>query len=65
MYRDLTTRAGVIRNTTVTVERGRVGTFDTNPPQVLRERVGQRRATLAAVQDTYDSAARRHASRPG
>ncbi|EMA20534.1 DUF7286 family protein [Haloarcula marismortui] len=59
VYRGLMSLRASVRNTTVTVERGRVGTFETNPPQELRERVGQRRATLAAVPDTYDSAAQK------
>ncbi|GGM43322.1 hypothetical protein GCM10009006_25760 [Haloarcula argentinensis] len=59
VYRDLMSLRASVRNTTVTVERGRVGTFETNPPQELRERVAKRRATLAAVPDTYDSAAQK------
>ncbi|KAA9406368.1 hypothetical protein Har1131_05945 [Haloarcula sp. CBA1131] len=59
VYRDLMALREPIRNTTVTVERGRVGTFETNPPRELRERVAQRRADLAAVPDTYDSTAQK------
>ena len=59
VYRDLMALRGPIRNTTVTVERGRIGTFETNPPKKLRERVAQRRARLAAVPDTYDSTAQK------
>jgi len=58
-YRDLMGLRAAVRNTTVTVERGRVGTFETNPPRELRERVAQRRARLAAVPDTYDSTAQK------
>ncbi len=59
VYRDLMALRAAVRNTTVTVERGRVGTFDVNPPRELRDRVRQRRAALADVPDTYDSAARK------
>ena len=59
VYRDLMALRASVRNTTVTVERGRVGTFEVNPPRELRERVTQRRAALADVPDTYDSAARK------
>nr|WP_206043541.1 hypothetical protein [Haloarcula rubripromontorii] len=59
VYRDLMDLRASVRNATVSVERGRVGTFETNPPRELRERVAQRRATLAAVPGTYDSAAQK------
>jgi len=59
VYRDLMDLRASVRNATVSVERGRVGTFETNPPRELRERVAQRRATLAAVPETYDSAAQK------
>lgn len=59
VYQDLMDLRASVRNTTVTVERGRVGTFETNPPQELRARVAQRRDTLAAVPGTYDSAAQK------
>ncbi|RLM39481.1 hypothetical protein [Haloarcula sp. Atlit-120R] len=59
VYRDLMDLRASVRNTTVTVERGRVGTFETSPPEELRERVEKRRATLAAVPETYDSAAQK------
>ncbi|MEF8827890.1 MAG: hypothetical protein V5A49_02580 [Haloarcula sp.] len=59
VYRDLMDLRASVRNTTVTVERGRIGTFETNPPRELRERVAQRRAHLAAVPDTYDSTAQK------
>ena len=58
-YRDLMGLRAAVRNTTVTVERGRVGTFETNPPKELRKQVTQRRARLAAVPDTYDSTAQK------
>jgi len=59
VYRDLMDLRAAVRNTTVSIERGRVGTFETNPPKKLRDRVAQRRATLAAVPDTYDSTAQK------
>ncbi|MDS0220678.1 hypothetical protein NDI54_04845 [Haloarcula sp. S1AR25-5A] len=59
VYRDLMVLRESVRNTTVSVERGSVGTFETNPPKELRERLRQRRADLADVPDTYDSTARK------
>jgi len=59
VYRDLMALRASVRNTTVTVERGRVGTFETNPPKELRKQVTQRRARLADVPDTYDNAAQK------
>jgi hypothetical protein len=59
VYRDLMGLRESVRNTTVSVERGSVGTFETNPPQELRDRLLQRRTDLAAVPDTYDSTAQK------
>jgi hypothetical protein len=59
VYRDLMALRASVRNTTVTVERGRVGTFETNPPKELRKQVTQRRAHLADVPVTYDNAAQK------
>nr|WP_225307710.1 MULTISPECIES: hypothetical protein [unclassified Haloarcula] len=59
VYLDLMGLRESVRNTTVRVERGRVGTFETNPPRELRKQVAKRRTDLAAVPDTYDSTAQK------
>ncbi|MDT3436177.1 hypothetical protein [Haloarcula sp. 1CSR25-25] len=59
VYRDLMDLRASVRNTTVTVERGRVGTFETNPPAELGKRLTRRRPRLADVPDTYNSAAQK------
>ncbi|MBV0901471.1 hypothetical protein KTS37_06665 [Halomicroarcula salina] len=59
VYRDLMDLRERVRNVSASAERGRVGTFETNPPKRLRDRLRARRAGLADVPATYDSAAQK------
>ncbi|MFB6223223.1 MAG: hypothetical protein ABEH86_06070 [Haloarcula sp.] len=59
VYRDLMRLRGTVRNTSVTVERGRVGSFETNPPRELHKRLTQRQSRLVDAPETYDSAAQK------
>ncbi|WP_424000040.1 DUF7286 family protein [Haloarcula salina] len=59
VYRDLMGLRERVRGTNVTVERGKVGTFEANPPKRLRNRLRARRDGLADVPATYDSAAQK------
>lgn len=59
VYRDLMGLRERVRDTTVTVERGKIGTFEANPRKRLRDRLRSRRDELADVPTTYDSAAQK------
>ncbi|WP_245180538.1 DUF7286 family protein [Haloarcula amylovorans] len=59
VYRDLRRLRERVRATNVTVERGAAGTFETNPAHRLRQLLAERRAALADVPETYDSAAQK------
>ncbi|WP_276271139.1 DUF7286 family protein [Haloarcula litorea] len=59
VYRDLRRLREEVRSTNVTVERGAVGTFETNPARRLRERVASRRAALVDAPETYASTAQK------
>ncbi|QIO22228.1 hypothetical protein G9465_07675 [Haloarcula sp. JP-L23] len=59
VYRDLRRLRERVRATNVTVERGAVGTFETNPARELRRKLADRRAALVDAPDTYDSAAQK------
>lgn len=59
LYEDLQDLRERVREINTTVERGTVGTFETDPPAELLERVRQRRRTLVGAPPTYDSAAQR------
>ncbi|MFC7075720.1 DUF7286 family protein [Haloarcula halophila] len=59
VYRDLMGLRERVRNISVTVERGKIGTFETNPPGRLLERLEARRSALENVPRTYNSTAQR------
>lgn len=59
VYRDLRRLRERIGNVSVSVERGRVATGETNPPALLAERLRTRRASLVDAPPTYDGAAER------
>jgi hypothetical protein len=57
VYRDLVELRRTVRNTSVSVSRGRIGTHEVNPPALLAADLRERRNALAGVPDTYDSVA--------
>jgi len=57
VYRDLVELRRTVRNTSVSVSRGRMGTHEVNPPALLASDLRERRSTLVGVPDTYDSVA--------
>ncbi len=57
IYEDLIGLREAIRNVSVTVERGRLGTFEAEPARELAERVRERRSALVDAPERYDSAA--------
>ena len=59
VYRDLMALRERVRNVSARVERGKVGTFEANPPGRLLQRLDARRASLADVPATYNSTAQR------
>lgn len=58
-YRDLMTVRERIRSVSVDVDRGKVGTFERNPPSMFAERIRDRRAELVDAPPSYDSVATR------
>ncbi|WP_328765107.1 DUF7286 family protein [Haloarcula rubra] len=59
VYRDLRRVREQVAAVNVTVERGAVGTFETNPARELRAKLADRRTELVDAPDTYDSAAQK------
>ncbi|MDG5775854.1 hypothetical protein VB773_17565 [Haloarculaceae archaeon H-GB2-1] len=59
VYADLMGLREHIRDVTVTVRRGKVGTYETNPPAELAEAVRERRAELVGAPDSYHGVADR------
>jgi len=59
LYRDLRELRERVRMINTTVERGSVGTFDSDAARELRQRLSQRRSELIDAPETYDSAAQR------
>jgi len=57
VYRDLVELRRTVRNTSVPVSRGRMGTYEVNPPALLAADLRERRSALVGVPDTYDSVA--------
>ncbi|WP_226012404.1 DUF7286 family protein [Halomicrobium salinisoli] len=57
LYEDLIDLRGEVRNVSVTVERGRLGTLEADPASELAERVRERREALVDAPERYDSAA--------
>ncbi|PSP93815.1 hypothetical protein BRC91_08980 [Halobacteriales archaeon QS_4_62_28] len=57
VYRDLMTFREQVRAVNVTMERGKIGTYEENPPAALAKRLEQRRAALLDAPARYDSAA--------
>ena len=59
LYEDLRTLRETVADINTTVERGAVGTFESNPPEQLQQLLSERRAGLVGVPETYDSTAQR------
>ncbi|WP_241692896.1 DUF7286 family protein [Haloarcula limicola] len=59
VYRDLRRLRERVRAINASVERGAVGTFETNPARRLQRRLAERRAALVDAPATYDSAAQK------
>ncbi|MFC7177187.1 DUF7286 family protein [Halosegnis marinus] len=59
VYRDLVGLRERVRNVSVAVERGAVGTYDANPAAALAAAVRERRAALLDAPPTYDGVADR------
>jgi len=59
LYEDLRDLRETVREITTTVERGAVGTFETDPAEQLDQRLAERRARLLSVPGTYNSTAER------
>jgi len=58
-YRDLVERRERVRDVSFTTTRGKIGSFQVNPPARLRERLADRRAQLLDAPDRYSDLARR------
>jgi len=59
LYRDLQSLRETVRDLNTTVERGSVGTFETNPAERLDQLLEERRDELVAAPETYNSTAQR------
>lgn len=59
IYADLVGLRERVRNVSVTTTRGKLATFQSNPPAKLVKKLRQRRARLAEVPDTYPNVAQR------
>lgn len=59
VYRDLMTLREQTRTVHVLVERGKVGSFEVNPPALLTERLRERRGALIDPPGSYDGVAQK------
>ncbi len=57
LYADLRSLRERVRNVSVRVEKGAVGTYETNPPARLAAELESRRASLLGLPDAYDGVA--------
>jgi hypothetical protein len=54
IYRDLRTLRETVRNITVSVDRGKIGSFQVNPAKQLKSKLTDRRSSLVAVPNRYE-----------